>query len=90
MNKSVNNLKNIIIEKKAITDKSGVATLEIFESSGSNRLNSNCEKCISVDCISLDDYFLDNDKKISFIKIDVEGLEPRVLKGMKNILKESI
>ena len=90
MNKSVNNLKNIIIEKKAITDESGVATLEIFEASGSNRLNSNCENGISVDCISLDDYFLDNHKKISFIKIDVEGLEPRVLKGMKNILKESI
>ena len=90
LDKSVNNLKNIIIEKKAITDESGVATLEIFEASGSNRLNSNCENGISVDCISLDDYFLDNHKKISFIKIDVEGLEPRVLKGMKNILKESI
>jgi FkbM family methyltransferase len=88
-NKNVNNLENIIIEEKAITDMNGVETLEIFESSGGNRLNSNCENGISVKCITLDSYFSNIDKKISFIKIDVEGQEPRVLKGMKNILKES-
>ena len=39
---------------------------------------------------NLDNYFdSDMTDKINFIKIDVEGLEFSVLKGMKNILKNS-
>ena len=52
-------------------------------------INNNFKNGINVNCVSLDSYFLDNNKKISFIKIDVEGLEPKVLAGMKNILKKN-
>ena len=46
-------------------------------------------KEIKIDVIKLDDYFttLGLIKKISFIKIDVEGAEFQVLNGMKMILK---
>ena len=88
-NKDVNHLENLIIEQKAVTDKNGVEILEICELSGNNRINNNCENGIHINSVSLDSYFLDSNKKISFIKIDVEGLEPKVLSGMKNILKKN-
>ena len=88
-NKITNNLENIIIEQKAITDKKGIEILEIGEFSGNNRINNNCENGINVDCISLDDYFSNSNKIISFVKIDVEGLEPKVLSGMKKVLEQN-
>lgn len=88
-NKAVNYLENLIIEQKAVTDKDGIEKLEICEFDGNNRLNNNCENGINVNCVSLDSYFADYIKKISFIKIDVEGLEPKVLSGMRNILKKN-
>jgi hypothetical protein len=44
-----------------------------------------------VELTSLDKYFIDSNlvDKINFIKIDVEGLEFSVLKGMENILKNN-
>lgn len=38
-------------------------------------------------CTTLDDYF-SADEKVSFLKIDVEGAESRLLKGCKRILQE--
>jgi len=38
-------------------------------------------------CTTLDDFFSDN-RKLSFLKIDVEGAESRLLKGCKRILQE--
>lgn len=56
---------------------------------GNNRINNNCVNGIQVNCVSLDDYFSEFQEKIFFIKIDVEGLEPKVLSGMKEILKKN-
>lgn len=40
--------------------------------------------------ISLDNYFMEIDEKPSFYKIDVEGAEASVLKGMKVLLREPV
>jgi FkbM family methyltransferase len=88
-NMNENHLKNMIIEQKAVTDKNETQLLELFESNGNNRINNNSKNNIKINCISLDDYFLDSNEKISFIKIDVEGLEPKVLSGMKNLLEKN-
>lgn len=55
-----------------------------------NYKSSKDEKIISVEQVKLDSYVRDNKlnvSKISFIKIDVEGHEYEVLKGMSNTLK---
>ena len=88
-NKEVNNLDNVIIEQKAVTNKNETLMLELCEFSGNNRINNNCKNGVRVECVSLDNYFLGKENLISFIKIDVEGYEPRVLLGMKNILEKN-
>ena len=85
-NKQINSLEHMVIEQKAVTDKTSIEFLELCEFSGNNRINNNCMNKIPVECVSLDDYFLNFNKKISFIKIDVEGFEPKIFSGMKQLL----
>lgn len=88
-NKQINLLENLIIEQKAITDKTDIALLELCEFNGNNRINNDCTNGITVECVSLDDYLSEFNKKISFIKIDVEGFEPRVFSGMEKTLEKN-
>ena len=92
-NVKINNYKNIILEQKAVGDKHGRITLYQSDHPGKHRIFPQTEQAkseIQVELTNLDNYF-DSDMidKINFIKIDVEGLEFSVLKGMKNILKNS-
>jgi len=92
-NVKINNYKNIILEQKAVGDKHGRTTLYQSDHPGKHRIFPQTEQAkseIQVELTNLDNYF-DSDMidKINFIKIDVEGLEFSVLKGMKNILKNS-
>ncbi|MEK7104597.1 MAG: FkbM family methyltransferase [Patescibacteria group bacterium] len=83
-------LYNVIIEKKAVSDKTGKINFFI-----SKDLNVDHQSYDSgegrdyeeADAIALDDYFLDN-TKIDFIKIDIQGYEPIALKGMSKIIRQ--
>ena len=44
--------------------------------------------CLEVDMVCLDDYFQDLKGNIALIKMDVQGSEPLVLDGMKNLIKK--
>ena len=92
-NVKINNYKNIILEQKAVGDKHGRTTLYQSDHPGKHRIFPQTEQAksqVQVELTNLDNYF-DSDMidKINFIKIDVEGLEFSVLKGMKNILKNN-
>ena len=92
-NVKINNYKNIILEQKAVGDKHGRTTLYQSDNPGNHRLfplTKQAKGQIQVELTSLDKYFIDSNlaNKINFIKIDVEGFFS-VLKGMKNILKNS-
>ena len=96
-NVKVNNYKNIILEQKAVGDKHGRATLYHADNPGMHRIfpqtkaRRGLSGQVQVELTSLDKYFIDSNlvDKINFIKIDVEGLEFSVLKGMENILKNN-
>ena len=92
-NAKINNYKNIILEQKAVGDKHGKTTLYQSDNPINHRIFPQSERAnsqVQVELTNLDNYF-DSDMidKINFIKIDVEGMEFGVLKGMKNILKNN-
>lgn len=95
-NIEVNSYKNIEVIPKAVSDIDGVCTLFVGqESFGANKIfkpkKTDTQKFdeIKTKTIRLDDYFKEIGflKKISFIKMDIEGSEVRALQGMKNILE---
>jgi len=94
-NVSINDHNNVIIENLAVTEKLGTVDLYLSENAdGQHRIYPSkavSNNFVTVKAINLDKYFQDsyNLKKISLAKIDVEGSEFGVLKGMKNILEKN-
>lgn len=86
-NVQVNGLKNVIIEQKAVGEKCVLVKLVISDyTTKITEQNSNGQ---SVECIKIDDYFQNYHKKISFVKIDAEGSEVKILRGMTNFLQKN-
>lgn len=97
---SKKNYSNIIVNGCACGEKSGVITLwknrdhhadnRIVTEAFKNTLN-NEKECYEVSIIALDDYALSNNilNSISFVKIDVQGFELPVLKGMVKIIEQN-
>jgi FkbM family methyltransferase len=79
-------LSNVVLERKAVGDQNGCITLYISPSRAGNTLISGKyhEYC-QVEITTLDDYFNDN-VTLDLVKIDVEGTEPAVLRGMQSLL----
>lgn len=88
-------LRNVRIEEKGISDHAG--TMQLMIPGGDTSPGASLEQSIlqREDCatypvavVSLDEYFTARTRKISAIKIDVEGHEFAVLRGAQNILKQ--
>ena len=95
-NIEANGYKNIIAVNKAVSNKPGKLKLYIDKfNKGGHRIYSSFEKreSVEIEATSLDDYFKGStfiiDKKISFIKMDVEGAEPLVIEGAKRLIENS-
>lgn len=78
-NIELNNLRNIILEQKAVGPSIG----RIQITGESNSLVISKGTGVAVEMTSLDKY---SDLDPNFLRIDVEGFEVEVLKGAKNIL----
>jgi len=95
-NITINNYPNIHSENYAVSDHDGKTKLFLSKvSAGSHKItySPNVSKNnIEVNVISLNSFFKKNSidpKSVDFIKMDVEGAEFNVLKGMKNILSKT-
>ena len=84
-NLSINNLANVTIEERALSEFAGETNLYVMgNSGGSNTISSRVAKIgnpmeiYSVQVTTIDELLLDD---ISFIKIDAEGSEFSILKG---------
>ena len=92
LNKNIkeNALTNIQIENKAVSDTNSKVSFILNNSITGSRISRNDKDGISVDSISIDKYSIDNKiKKINFIKIDTEGYDLMVLKGMTEIIESN-
>jgi len=85
-------LKNVILERKAVGDKNTRIKFYVDKSIAGSSVYKDAiyslEACIEVDMISLDEYFRNLKDEIALIKMDVQGAEFLVLKGMKNLIKK--
>lgn len=89
----LNKLNNVTVEPYAVADTTaqvliqdsavGNAVLKIIEDNSKPDL-------VKVDAIALDEYCMTRNIAPDFVKIDVEGAEMKVLKGMKNIMSGDI
>lgn len=89
-NVDFNHCQNVILVNKAVTNKTGKINLFLDElNKGDHRTYDSHDgrKSIRVDSIRLDDYFKDNHRKINYIKIDTQGSEGMIMKGMTKLLK---
>ncbi|NNC86160.1 MAG: FkbM family methyltransferase [Bacteroidia bacterium] len=91
LKKNTQNSENTIINKLAVSDKTGSITLY-----KSHRLNvdhrtykpTQFDSTTELKCVSIDDY-INNKFKVDFIKMDIQGAEYPALEGMKKTLKNN-
>ena len=94
-NIKINNYDNVTTEQKAVGNENDVIKLYLSKiRTGMHRIYKSKytnDEFINVDIVKLDDYFKDSEffNKINFIKMDVEGSEFGVLKGLTQILQNN-
>lgn len=93
-----NNLKNVIVVKKALgNENKKIYLYKSEENYGDHRVWGDKNKTadtkrerISVECQKLDDLIKDlKEEKINFIKMDVQGFEGKVIEGGQKVIKEN-
>lgn len=82
-NVEINNLNNVVLHNKALGSENEKIKLTLSKS-GLHNVSKYGD--IEVDCVRLDDYV----KSANFVKIDAEGYEIEILKGMPNLLHQDI
>lgn len=91
-NIKLNNITNVSAYQMAVSDKSGTERFSLNEiQDGDNRLASKTMlgNCIEVDMITIDDFCQKHVVKIDFLKMDVQGSEPKIFHGMKKTLLQN-
>lgn len=91
-NVEANGYTNVVLVEKAVADVSGRTTLFFFsESKGGSMIHDapGSSGSILVETVTLDDFFKSFRGDIHVIKMDVEGAERKVLRGMENVLRKN-
>ena len=98
-NIQINSCSNIVVHKEALSDRQGKATLFSVRPDSSDTFDpglssiraaaveSESTKPVEVHLETLDNVFSDTDEEITFIKIDVQGMELPVLKGAQKTIQ---
>ena len=87
-NIKLNKLKNVLIFQLAASNKLGMSSFNLNKTFGTYVLNSNTisENSQNVKTTTIDKFCQEHNTKIDFIKMDVEGSEPKTLEGMKKVI----
>jgi FkbM family methyltransferase len=90
-NIKANHYNNIFPNNLAVSDKTTKTRLYVCEEhKGDHRMYKTRDKrkTIEIESVALDDFFNDEDK-IDFIKMDIQGWEHRALLGMKKLINKN-
>ncbi|MDD5312471.1 MAG: FkbM family methyltransferase [Dehalococcoidia bacterium] len=97
-NIELNGYDNIVALQKAVSDRSGAGILYIDKSDpaghslfqeATNQVTGGKAETLSVDMVSLDEYFKNNNISADIIQMDIQGAEPLAVKGMENLISSS-
>ena len=91
-NAELNGFAKIDVIEKAVSDRSGTGELVIAAYSGGSALSTtapppDATSAVAVDLITLDEFVDAGHPAPTLVKIDVEGTEIEVLRGMETILR---
>lgn len=89
-NIELNGYGNVTPVRRAVTDSTGRIRLFLDKyKAGTHSIGALTESkgVVTVDSVSLDDFFQGRELPISVIKMDIEGAEPLALRGMSRILE---
>jgi FkbM family methyltransferase len=88
-NLNLNAIDNVTVESKAVSDRAERAGLHMSgDNTGDHRLYASLpgRKVCVVETVALDDYFQSLGRPVHFVKIDAQGLEPKILAGMASLI----
>ena len=90
-NVEVNGYKNVILEQKAVSNIKSKIKMYISNSPKDHRIypTEDNQESIEIECITLDEFFKDYNKKIDFIKSNIQGADYAAFKGMKSTFEKS-
>lgn len=95
-NVALNGYDNVRLNRAAVGDHAGEVSLGLYEKSsvgngtGGYSVGGEHGSSITAPLVKLDDYLADSvDGRVRLLKIDVEWLEPQVLKGLAETLRTS-
>ncbi len=92
-NVRLNGFSNVVLERKAVADQAGTLRLYLApENKGDHRIYAPSDEqrdWIEVEAITLDDYFGERAAEVDLVKIDTQGAELSILRGMSRILESS-
>jgi FkbM family methyltransferase len=90
-NVQLNGLTNVVLERKALSNRKGTLKLFIAEQNkGDHRIyqpEGESRASVEVEAVRLDEYFQDHKRGIDFIKIDTQGADGLILEGMTGLLE---
>jgi FkbM family methyltransferase len=88
-NVKLNNYRNVVLEKKAVSNKNGTSKLYVdHTSTGGHSLTQKSNMSIQVETVTVDSYF-EKMERIDLIKMDIEGAETLVIQGMSDVLNKN-
>lgn len=91
-NVHVNNLKNVVLVNKAVTDKTGSAKLFLSKTNtGDHRIFSNesDRQSVNISTTTLEDFFNKRSHRVDMIKIDIQGSEMYAFKGALKLIEKN-
>jgi FkbM family methyltransferase len=90
-NLSLNQIAHVQAINKAVFDKSGQLELNVLDGAGlpdhASIDGSRGVRSVTVESISLDEFFAQRKRPINFLKMDVEGAEGSVLQGARKLIE---
>jgi FkbM family methyltransferase len=90
----LNNYSQVEAHQMAVSDAGGSTVLYLDEEDSGGHSLRKAAGCVAgvvsvqVDCVALDDFMAQGDR-VDVVKMDVEGYEPRALRGMQQLVAEN-